>query len=173
MKRSAGAQSLVDKLRSKDGFEQLMARLGGAPAQHLTGNLRMYAIGVTKTFAPGEKSTMVTSPLEHDFELKYVVVPEDVCFEKPTCQPRFFFHHDDIIPNIWKPGSGSLMPASLILNADSWQMQMMDIYKKHIYRKGEVFELGVFENVGDEPLVARAAVSGNARLDEDNVQEKV
>jgi hypothetical protein len=162
-------KSLVDigkLLRSPDGYKRVMDMLSSStsPPQRLTGGtLRKYILGVNKTFAPGEKSVLATEPLEYDFQLEYVMVPESVTFRDD--EPVLFFHHEQIVPDIWKPGFGSKLPACLALTFDSNDMQLRDLYKKHVYAKGEIFELGIFENVGDAPLLVRAAVGGIARTD--------
>jgi len=163
-------KSLVDigkLLRSPDGYKRVMDMLSSStsPPQRLTGGtLRKYILGVNKTFAPGEKSVLATEPLEYDFQLEYVMVPESVTYRDD--EPVLFFHHEQIVPDVWKPGFGSKMPASIVLDYHSAGMQLMDLYRKHVYAKGEVFELGVFENVGDAPLLVRAAVAGIVRTDE-------
>ena len=162
-----GRRDISDLLRSPDGFNRLMEAIGPArPRERLTGGvLRRYVLGVTRTFAPGEKSVLASPPLEYDFELDCVMVPENVAFR--GSEAVLFFHHDEIVPDIWKPGSGSKMPASMVLSHDSADMQKRDLYRKHVYDKGEVFELGVFENAGAEPLIVRAAVMGIARTEDE------
>lgn len=150
-------------LRSPDGFNRFMETIGPmTDRQRLAGGpLHRYVLGVTKTYAPGEKSVLVTPPLEYDFQLESVMVPEQICFRED--EAVFFFHHEQIVADIWKPGFGSKLPACLALCHDSTDMQLRDLYKKHVYSKGEVFELGIFENTSDAPLIARAAVGGIAR----------
>jgi hypothetical protein len=166
VKKPAKISDVVLDLRSSDGFEHAMRLVDSAwasvPPQRLSGeNLRRYVLGVTRTFGPGEKTIMATPPLEHDFQLEYVMVPEVICFDGD--EARFFLHHDQIVPDIWKPGSGSKMPASLCLDFHSRQVQLMDLYRKHVYSKGEIFELGLFENTSSHPLNVKAAVCGIVR----------
>lgn len=156
-------------LRDPEKFREVMRRIaekGAPPPLFDPRPRRMYMVGVVRDFAPGEKALVSTVPLDHDFRFRYVVVPHTITFDSND-EARLFFHHDDIVPDIWKPGFGKAMPASIILDEYSSDTQRWDLYKKHDYKKGEVFELGIFENVGKEPLTMKAAVIGDAFMDDD------
>jgi len=140
---------ITDLLRSMEAVGPTL------PTQRLDGDLRRCVIGVTTTLSPGQKSVISAQPLQYGFQLDYVLVPESVTFDEQG-KLKLLFHHEQLVMD-------GKMPASFVLNRDSEHMQKRDIYRKHVFAAGEIFELGVFENIGAEPLVVRAAVMGFAK----------
>jgi hypothetical protein len=155
-------------LRDPDEFREVMRRLVERSVPEPPPDprpRRLYMVGVVRDFDPGEKAFVSSIPLDHDFLFRHVVVPHSIAFDSHD-EARLFFHHDDIVLDVWKPGFGHAMPASIILDEYSEDTQRWDLYKKHDYKKGEVVKLGVFENVGKEPLTMKAAVVGYAFMGE-------
>lgn len=150
--------SIDEFLLSPEGFKRVMDAAGPTLSpQRLEGDLRMCIVGVTTTLAPGQKSTISMESLGQDFQLDHVVVPNAVALDE-LGNPRLFFHHEQLVMMEGK------MTASFILNQDSKDVQRRDLYRKHVFQAGEVFELGVFENVSNHPLVVRAAVVGFCKV---------
>lgn len=156
-------------LRTPEGFDEAIDLLGQSDeiSSRLTGPL--YAVQCCREYAPGERSVLATPPFGRLFQLDYVLVPEDVAFDPDTQEARLFFHHDQIRPDVWRPGCGKKMPASLLLCQESVKVQRLDLYRREaakVYLPGEVFTVGTFENVSSKIVWVRAVVVG--RTDSEN-----
>ena len=114
-------------------------------------SVRRYVLDISQTLAPGEKTIVYSASLGHDFELDWVIVPDDVTYDEKAT--KLLFHHECL--------AEKKAPASLALNFETVNAQRV-IYPKRHFRKGEVVTLGTFENVSSEPLLMRAAIIGAA-----------
>jgi len=152
----------VDALRSPEGHEKIMSDRFGGMTDLLPGKLMSVFIGANRELAPGEKAELATLPMTCQVQLDYVMVPDEVTYDQVTKTPRLFFHHDQILEDVWAPGAGRKVPASLILRPEHARVQQLDFYPKRRYEVGEVIVLGVFENVGTSSLYVRAMVAGKA-----------
>jgi len=158
-------QSIGDLMRTPEWYSRYMSKVRTTtrPAQELSGKLRMIGMLADKILAPGAKEHIATPPLKEDFRLDHVTVSPDCTFESETV--RLYFHHEQLVPDLWGEGSGRRFPASVILCPESAQVQQLDLYPKLLHRRGEVIDLGIFENVSAASLLVGAAIFGFVRDD--------
>lgn len=114
-----------------------------------------FLLGINQTLAPGEKTELRSNPLEFDFRFDYAVIPDEVAFDEKV--PRLIFHHDQLVTKS--------APASIVFSV-FYETQRRDFFTKTEFAKGEVFVFGLFENVSDKPLLVKAAVIGEARVEQ-------
>ena len=167
----------IEELRSPEGYERVMSQLsreldGDLP--RLSGKLMRGVICYRSVFAPGQISEVSLEPLQQAFQLDYVMVPDEVCYDPVTKKPRLFYYHPQIRKDSWGPDFGSKFPASLVLRPESARVQQVDFFdRKTVYRAGQVIVIGTFENVSRESLEVRMAVVGYTEDHREEVRENM
>ncbi len=158
---------IVDELRSPEGYERIMSDMFGGSFDLLAGKLMWVVVSVNYEIGAGETVEVDSLPMECEFQLDYVVVSPETTYDLGSRPPRstvplVFFHHEQIVPDIWCEGAGKKFPASLILCPESAMVQQMDFYPKRLYKPGESIRVGRFENVDASPRLLRAGLVGKA-----------